>query len=78
MIVNGHDENRRNPIFPGVIAEGFAQRMAADRSDDLQIGRRVFNNMKRLRAADMLVLSLAALKKVTVGTDIVPLKVSKP
>ena len=63
MVVDGHDQRRRNPFLPGMVAKSLAQRMAADRPFQIQLIDRPFDYSKGKCAVDGLIFSISALKK---------------
>ena len=55
MIINRHNQRRRNPLLPGMISKSLPQRMAADRSLQIQVDYCLFDDPKGIGPDDRLV-----------------------
>ena len=65
MIINGHDQGRRDAFFPGVVAEGLAEGMAADRPFQIQLAYRLLDDPKGIGSDDRLIETYPAFKDIT-------------
>ncbi len=63
VIENIHKQRRRRTVFPGMVAKGFSQRMAAYMIWEVGIDSSLFDDAKSLVAADWQIAVLLAGKQ---------------
>ena len=78
MIIYRHDQCWRNSLFPCVIPECLAQRMTADRSLQVQIKHRLFDDPKGIGPDDWLVDADQHKKEISYDEFVGLLTISNP